>query len=294
MNPRRHNRTIFLARVAPRVALKVAVGIVFAILSTSPAVAAKIECVPGFKGLSPKPLDANEALDRLAGLESDLSSAETAMPSRIGALKLPSKDAFQLTNEKHLELSTLKSDYETLADDLLSDDLTRIGNFESRIQNLRARLHAVSDLSVSSAPTPVKPRPFQELIDSPNLLKASVRYEVPQAAASAGAANVKKLSVSFTREVLDYFGVDAERGPRFLRAIQKGYVGSGAGSGIVRITDQHEALVEIKVIGGKEGHQRLIGCRRSDGYIEILKVYEKRNEGAGGSLKHFAELCEPR
>lgn len=251
-------------------------------------------CVPDFKTLSPAPVDPSQALDRLVTLETDISNAETTVRNRISSLKLSSKEAFRLTNEKHLEITEIQANYEALTDDLLSETPARFADFESRFQSIKSRLeHALSFNELKRTLTaPTNGPRFQELIESPQLLEVAAHYDVPQAAAVAGSASAKKLSVSFTREVLDYFKADLERGSRFLRAIQKGYIGTGSGSGIVRITDHHEALVEIKVIGGKEGHQRLIGCRRADGYIEILKVYEKRNEGSGGSLKHFAELCD--
>jgi hypothetical protein len=75
-----------------------------------------------------------------------------------------------------------------------------------------------------------------------------------------------------------------------MRSIVKGYVGPHGGDGILRITDRHEALVEIKFVS--KGNSKLIGCRRAGGLIEILRFYEKHNEGAGGSLKRFAKLCD--
>ena len=252
-------------------------------------------CIPEFKNLSPAPVDPSQALDRLVTLETDIATAETTVRNRISSLRLSSKEAFHLTNEKHLEITEIQANYEALTDDLLSETPSRFADFESRFQSIKSRLeHALSfnELKRTATAPQASTQKFQDLIESPHLLEVATHYEVPQAAAVAGAASAKKLSVSFTREILDYFKADLERGSRFLRAIQKGYTGTASGSGIVRITDHHEALVEIKVIGGKEGHQRLIGCRRSDGYIEILKVYEKRNQGSGGSLKHFAELCD--
>lgn len=248
-------------------------------------------CAPKFQNLGNEGVAWASDLDRLVAFESEFGKAENVINDHIKTLSLPPKDSFRIANEKHLEILKLRAQYETLADDLLSEDAKRMGSFESRLEQMRERLERTTDIRAITANPAV--REFKDLIETPTLLRAETRYDVPQASGVAGSASAKKVSVSFTREVLDYFFVDLERGSRFLRAIQKGYIGSGSGSGIVRITDHHEALVEIKVIGGKEGHQRLIGCRRNDGYIEILKVYEKRNEGGGGSLKHFAELCDP-
>lgn len=246
-------------------------------------------CPLKFQTLGKQGADWASDLDRLVAFESEIDKAESMIHSRIKALGLSTKDSFHLTNEKHLEVMKIRSQYETLSDDLLSEDIKRIGDIENRLTQMRAQLGQTLDVHASTA-KPVEYE-FKDFIEAPSRIQFGTRYEVPQASGIAGTASAKKLSVSFTREVLNYFSVDLERGSRFLRAIQKGYIGSGSGSGIVRVTDQHEALVEIKVIGGKEGNQRLIGCRRTDGLIEIMRVYEKRNEGGGGSLKHFAELC---
>lgn len=246
-------------------------------------------CATKFQGVAKEPKQIASDLDRLIAFETDLQTAYAAIGSQLKTLNLSSKDAFRTANEKHLEILAIRTHYETLADDLLSENIGRIGDFERRFQEIQEQLLKAKE--VKAAQPNIAPDRFSDLIDAPSRLKAEIQYEVPQAASVAGASSTKKLSVSFSREILDYFNADIERGSRFLRAIQKGYIGTAAGSGIVRITDHHEALVEIKVIGGKEGHQRLIGCRKNEGFIQILKVYEKRNEGAGGSLKHFAALC---
>ena len=238
-----------------------------------------------------------DKLNHLVAIEPEITIAETTISDRVRKAGFSARESFELANQKHLEISQIHIDYNALSDDLLSEDIARIGNFDARLATLRSRLEQATEVKrasvtgASDTVTQAKPD-FARLIEKPTEIREGTRYEVPQASGVAGSTSAKKLSVSFTREVLDYFGIDLERGSRFLRAIQKGYIGSGSGSGIVRITDHHEDLVEIKVIGGKEGNQRLIGCRRADGYIEVLKVYEKRNEGGGGSLKHFAELCD--
>lgn len=245
-------------------------------------------CAPKFQTFGKEGADWASDLDRLVAFETEIDNAESVIQGRIQAMGLPTRDAFRITNAKHLEVMEIRSQYEVVSDDLLSEDVKRIGDMNSRISKMRTQLEQVMDVA-QAKPVEIS---FKDLIETPAQIRVATKYDVPQASGVAGSTSAKKLSVSFTREVLDYFAVDLERGSRFLRAIQKGYIGTGSGSGIVRITDHHEALVEIKVIGGKEGNQRLLGCRRADGYIEILKVYEKRNEGGGGSLKHFAELCE--
>jgi hypothetical protein len=239
------------------------------------------------------------ALEILVGFEKRLDEAAASIDHSVHHSGIPIADQSKASAERHAQIAAIRVKYEQLSDAVLEADAVPgadaalVANFESQIEELESQLMGVSRTVVFAKPSAdIAPLAFSDVIEKPSLLKANTHYEVPVANTITGVASAHKLSVNFAPEVLDYFTADSQRGSRFLRAIQKGYVPSGSGSGIVRITDQHEKLVEVKVIGGNEGHQRLIGCRQGDGTIAILKVYEKRNEGGGGSLKRFASLCD--
>ncbi|CAN5686243.1 hypothetical protein BH10BDE1_BH10BDE1_00750 [soil metagenome] len=239
--------------------------------------------------------EGQQPLEQLVAFESLLESAEKSIDASLHDLHLSAVDRSKLASSRHSLLADIRVQFEGVSDGVLSESPERLQRFNHDFSTLRQRLIEAIDFKKTTGAavaTTETAHPFHSLIETPSLLKTGVTYEVPQAAGHGGEASIHKVSTTFSQDVLDYFKADATRGSRFLRAIQKGYVPSGSGSGIVRITDQHEKLVEIKVIGGNEGHQRLIGCRQADGLIHILKVYEKRNEGGGGSLKRYASLCD--
>ncbi len=252
---------------------------VFFIASTSTSAPLKFEapCPTSFEAIPVAPEDTRPAIDRLVDLESQLEGLEKS----------------RFATERKVAIAAIRSEYDRWADAVLSEKPEELVGFDDAFVALRTRLSEVSNLSSrSTAAATTSSLSYGQLIEQPELLKIGTVYAVPQASGQGGQASLHKVSVKFSQDVLDYFREDVQRGHRFLRAIQKGYVPGKSGSGIVRITDQHENLVEVKVIGGNEGHQRLIGCRHADGVISILKVYEKHNEGGGGALKKFASLCE--
>ncbi len=252
---------------------------VFLFASTSASAPVKFEtpCPVSYDAIGLAQTDANlPAIDRLVSLETQLEGVEKS----------------RFASERKIEIAAIRSEYERLADAVLSEKPEALIGFDEAYGSLRNRLSEVSNPTSRGTAAATSSLSYAQLIEQPELLKTGAVYEVPQASGQGGQASLHKVSVKFSQDVLDYFRDDVQRGHRFLRAIQKGYVPGKSGSGIVRITDQHENLVEVKVIGGNEGHQRLIGCRQADGMISILKVYEKHNEGGGGALKKFASLCD--
>lgn len=122
-------------------------------------------------------------------------------------------------------------------------------------------------------------RPLREV-----LTQHEIASDVPYATEDT----VGLSTVRFTREFVgEFIELEPEFGRRFLRAIQRGFKPAASGSGLVRITDVHKALVEVKVIGTKE---RLLGCLRS-GELELRRVITKRNENKGGALARYRDLC---
>ncbi len=253
---------------------------VFLFASTSTSAPLKFEppCPVSYDAIGIAQTDANlPAIDRLVSLETQLEGVERS----------------RFASERKIEIAAIRSEYDRWADAVLSEKPEALSGFDEAYGSLRNRLSEVSNpTSRSTATSTTSTLSYAQLIEQPELLKIGAVYEVPQASGQGGQATLHKVSVKFSKDIIDYFREDVQRGHRFLRAIQKGYVPGKSGSGIVRITDQHENLVEVKVIGGNEGHQRLIGCREPDGIISILKVYEKHNEGGSGALKKFASLCD--
>lgn len=242
-----------------------------------------------FKGQQ-QPLRVEGAIDYLVQFDSTFRAAKDSLRSEITSAALPPGEREALLQDFESKLAAVDSQYENLTNRTLEWSVEEARReFPSMAEGLRR----AADNSLLAARTALRREQgasFNELADNPDLISPRLSYEVPQPSSSTGVQSANKLSVKFNAAVIEELRKDPHSASRFLRSMVKGYVGAHGGDGILRITDQHEALVEIKFVS--KGNSRLIGCRRAGGLIEILRYYEKHNEGTGGSLKRFAKLCD--
>ncbi|MDZ4085010.1 MAG: hypothetical protein U1E10_18860 [Bdellovibrionales bacterium] len=242
-----------------------------------------------FKGQQ-QPLRVEGAIDYLVQFDSTFRAAKDGLRSEITSATLPQGERLALLQDFQSKVAAIDSQYESLTNRTLEWSVEEARReFPSMAEGLRR----AAENSLSEGRTALRREQgasFNELADNPDLISPRLSYEVPQPSSSTGVQSANKLSVKFNAAVIEELRKDPHSASRFLRSMVKGYVGAHGGDGILRITDQHEALVEIKFVS--KGNSRLIGCRRAGGLIEILRYYEKHNEGTGGSLKRFAKLCD--
>lgn len=244
-----------------------------------------------FPRLAPQAkLSVEQAIDYLAEFEGHFKSVTDDLQNQLSRATLAGATRSQLQSKFEAERLALQGRLTALTDQTLeaSDSFIR-QDFESSVETLRrasAGFHRHTLIAIRRE----QGASFSDISENPELISPRLTYQVPVPDSIFGASAAGKLSVRFSEEVVSELIKAPHESHRFMRSLLKGYIGPHAGDGILRITDQHEDLVEIKFVS--KGAHRLIGCRRPGGLIEVLKYYEKRNEGAGGSLKRFAKLCE--
>ncbi len=245
----------------------------------------------GFGIFQPGPVTIDRAVDYLVQFDESLSAATSTLRSDISSSSaLTGSQRQALLNEFESRYAAVKDQYEELTNKALEWSVSEAQReFPSRVEALRRSAESTV-VQTRTALRREQGASFNELTDNPELISSKLVYEVPQPSSTSGNQSVNKLSVKFNDAVISELRKDPHSASRFLRSMVKGYVGAHAGDGILRITDQHEALVEIKFVS--KGNSRLIGCRRAGGLIELLRFYEKHNEGGSGSLKRFAKLCD--
>lgn len=226
---------------------------------------------------------ATETMEKLILIEDELKTLDTQVLTYSESKAADSKAKEELLSQ----MSSHHILFESLAEHLFERE---VGDYQNPMNELRRDLQRTRQY-LRFLTQRFEIHNIMELIEEPQMILSNYEYLVPQAYSISGKPSSQKMSVRFSEETAEFIKSDVAGGARFLRSILKGYVPAGSGSGIVRITDQHENLIEIKTIGGREGNTRLIGCRGAAGSITILKVYEKKNEGGGGSLKKFSLLC---
>lgn len=133
---------------------------------------------------------------------------------------------------------------------------------------------AACPLSFTTAPC------LGSIIENPSRLEAESDYQT-------GDPHLKTVSFE-DRAVKEMARLDDLTVERLLRSIKKGFVPPVSGPGVVRLTDLHKNLVEVKIV--KKGVTRLIGCFEA-GHLYVKRVYHKRNEGRGGALGTYRDLC---
>lgn len=122
-------------------------------------------------------------------------------------------------------------------------------------------------------------RSLQNLDGDPTLLQPDRCYIV----SDVSSAQLK--SVQFNSEVVEYLRQDP-KGPSFLKAIQKGFVGNRGESGVKRLTGSN--IVEVKVAGPRQ-NDRLIGCYEN-GVLRLLRPVSKRGNKLG--TEKYTFLCK--
>jgi hypothetical protein len=122
-------------------------------------------------------------------------------------------------------------------------------------------------------------RSLQNLDGDPTLLQPNRSYIV----SDASSAQLK--SVQFNSEVVEYLRQDP-KGPSFLKAIQKGFVGNRGESGVKRLAGSN--IVEVKVAGPRQ-NDRLIGCYEN-GVLRLLRSVSKRGNKLG--TEKYTFLCK--
>lgn len=234
-------------------------------------------CPLAFQKLPPSTTEQNAILDELIDIENELNGLRDGfMPTVHDA---PTRVAYR----------QLRSTYESVSNRIFDhNDFTgareKVAELRERVRELRRPAWVEEKIQkISNEPS------FAQLTEMPQLIKRDVAYEVPQPCCTTGQREVNQMSVSFSDEVIEYFKKDVDGAHRFLRAIQKGYSASYAGSGIMRFP-QYGKLVEIKLVHSK-GNYRLLGCREANGLIRLLKFMEKRHHNAA-DMKPFAHLCD--
>ena len=237
-----------------------------------------------------QPMQIEDAIEFLVQFDSHLATLSESVTSDFAKANLTTQLREQLKTNFVNQTTKLKADYDQLTNNALEWSVEEARReFPNRAEALRRSAESIFT-QTRTALRREQGASFNELADNPDLISPRLSYEVPQPSSSTGVQSANKLSVKFNAAVIDELRKDPHSASRFMRSMIKGYVGAHGGDGILRITDQHEALVEVKFVS--KGNSRLIGCRRAGGLIEILRFYEKHNEGTGGSLKRFAKLCD--
>lgn len=231
-----------------------------------------------------------KAIDFLADLETRVQNLASELKVHVANSGLSGSPRSSIQSQLDSETQQLQARVGALIDKTLEDGSQTVGHeFEMATENLRRTAMSLRRNTLIAIRRE-QGAAFSEIAENPELISSRHTYNVPVPDSISGASAAGRLTVRFSSEVIDELVKAPHESHRFMRSLIKGYVGSHAGDGILRITDQHEDLVEIKFVS--KGAHRLIGCRRPGGLIEILKYYEKRNEGAGGSLKRYAKLCD--
>jgi hypothetical protein len=230
------------------------------------------------------------AVDYLAEFEGHLKTVIDSLQTNLTDAGLSGSNRSQIQASLDAESLSIQRRLSTLADQTLESSGSFLPHeFETAVESIRRSALGLQR-QTTIAIRRERGATFSEISENPELISSRITYQVPIPDSISGASAAGKLSVRFADEVVSELVKAPHESHRFMRSLMKGYIGPHAGDGILRITDQHEDLVEIKFVS--KGAHRLIGCRRSGGLIEILKYYEKKNEGSGGSLKRFAKLCE--
>lgn len=255
------------------------------ILNPSPLRAATLpksfDCWESFAQVKETSLALDFTIDKLLGVESELSIAEATTNKLLRDGQRNSSLAAERL-QRQAELVKLRERYETLSNEVLDGPFNKV--YLENAEALERDLRQVT--SGANQPSHLASSDYSAMIDHPSSVRAEVRYDVPQPADLTGHSAVQSLSVTFSTDVLKYFDKDPTRASHFLRALQKGYIAPYGGSGIRRLTE-HGNLVEVKI----KGDVRLLGCRGKNGHIEILKAYVKHNHGEA-DMKRFAHLCD--
>lgn len=140
----------------------------------------------------------------------------------------------------------------------------------------------ISLIAPSECPVATGERPcLGEVLSDPSRLESELDYET-------GDPHLR--TVSFESQALkEMLRLDSLTVERLLRSLKKGFVPPQSGPGVVRLTDLHKNLVEVKIV--KKSVTRLIGCFQS-GHLIVKRVYHKRNEGHGRGLGVYRDLCD--
>jgi hypothetical protein len=78
--------------------------------------------------------------------------------------------------------------------------------------------------------------------------------------------------------------------PAFIRALRHGFVGPGEKSGIKRLTNLAQNMIEVK-IPGSMSQARLIGCLEEGPTITVLRLIYKGGQSSGG-FERYKHLCD--
>lgn len=192
---------------------------------------------------------------------------------------------FSMLDQLELEVAYLDPLLSAEEKDLVrasADDLTGRALNGGSLADLKHDFsHLIEFLSGLKAADAIdEPDSVRALMSAPDLIKAGTAY--------AGEGEIHQVIFD---EVLVRGLEDVDQGDliRFLRAIEKGFVPSLSGSGVLRVTDVHKRFVEVKIIG-HGGDYRLVGCFEH-GVLTLKKVYHRKSRGSGGALQVFHHLC---
>ncbi len=225
-------------------------------------------------------------------IEIEEQIAEFSQQLMVQIARSPNQNSAELS-QMWKDLEVLKETSLDLSEQVLSDpDLTTpntIDLLSQNIRDLKGRLLSYQQNSEKGAQRDA--HSFSELMGAPQTVKADFIYQLEPSIDSQGNQRKEQRSVQFSQEIVDFFSERPGSPQFFFRAIQQGYVGPFSGAGIMRISDVHPDLIEVKWPNGPEGNYRLMGCRHKAGHLIIKKVYFKRNSGHSGSLAIFRNLC---
>lgn len=176
------------------------------------------------------------------------------------------------------EIQTLKAELQVYIDALL-ETTKDLPELEQELATLEARYQIFSNGEKISAPDTLS---ISELIEHPERLEADVF--------------VKARPETHINEILFSASAYADfrmRPPiiqgRFLRAINAGIVGPSKQAGVVRWPVVHKNFVEVKLLGGEGGADRLLGCLKN-GRLNLLRLITKQNDN--NNLFRFKKLCD--
>ncbi len=179
------------------------------------------------------------------------------------------------------ELDNLKygmpNEVSTEVDELVERALSTEANQEKiRSESRRLLERVIASISPSTCAVSAGGFPcLGEVIENPESLEAGRIY-------STGDPHLRTVSVDH-RAQKEISALDNLTIERLFRSVKKGIVPPVSGPGVVRLTDVHRNLVEVKIV--RKGVTRLIGCLNG-GHLTVMKVYHKRNEGKGGAWAH--------
>lgn len=265
-----------------------------AILFTANASAAtqKSTCPSGFEGPAfalSEVSSVDQAVDHLASLEGLLKETREALTASIVREVKDPRERAKLVAALGDDLQRIDVSLASWVDRVLSSSTFMAKEFQSDAVKFGHEFEALKSATRFRTKKTLGAT-FDELVLEPRLITGQREYLVPSRTTITGAESPIQVKVRFSDKVVEQLeSLSIERVRHFIKAIEKGYVASRSGSGILKVPDINPNLVEIKVVPGEL--YRLMGCRRPNGLIEILAVYVKQNDGASGSLSRFASLC---